>query len=63
LLATTLQDVRLELAKEDLRLATQGEIMAHQTSLTSFLMAGLELEERQYVLYNINIICKLLINI
>jgi hypothetical protein len=47
LLATTLQDVRLELVKEDLRLAAQGEISAHQTSLTSFLMTGLELEEQQ----------------
>jgi hypothetical protein len=35
--------------------------MAHQMSLTSFLMAGLELEERQYVLYNIKIICQWLI--
>jgi hypothetical protein len=41
--------VRLELAKEDSRLAAQGEIMVHETSLTSFLVTGLELEERQYV--------------
>jgi hypothetical protein len=53
--------VRLELVKEELRLAAQGEIMVHQMSLTSFLMAGLELEERQYVLYSINIICQWLI--
>lgn len=46
-IATTLQDVRLELVKEDTRLAAQGEISAHQTSLTSFLMTGLELEEQQ----------------
>ena len=38
----TLQDVQLELVKEDSCLAAQGEISAHQTSLTSFLMAGLE---------------------
>jgi hypothetical protein len=39
--------VRLELVKEDARLAAQGEMSAHQTSLTSFLMTGLELEEQQ----------------
>jgi hypothetical protein len=49
-LATTLQDVRLELAKEDTRLVAQGDVAAHETSLTSFLMTGLELEEHQYVL-------------
>jgi hypothetical protein len=42
--------VRLELAKEDTQLVAQGEISAHQTSLTSFLMTGLDLEEHQYVL-------------
>jgi hypothetical protein len=41
--------VRLELAKEDTQLVAQGEIPAHQTSLTSFLITGLELEEHQYV--------------
>jgi hypothetical protein len=62
LLATTLYDVRLELVKEELRLAAQGEIMVHEMSSTSFIMAGLELEECQYVLYtNINIIYKWLI--
>ena len=49
-IATTLQDVRLELAKEDTRLVAQGEIYTHKTSLTSFLMTGLDLEEHQYVL-------------
>jgi hypothetical protein len=53
--------VRLELAKEESRLAAQGEISVHQISMTNFLMAGLELEERQYVLYIINIICQWLI--
>ena len=52
-LATTLQDVRLELAKEDSVLATQlaaqGDISGHKTSLTSFLTTGLELEEQKYV--------------
>ena len=52
----TLQDVQLELVKEDSCLAAQGEISAHQTSLTSFPMAGLEFEEQQYVSYNVNII-------
>ena len=53
--------MRLEVVKEELQLAAQGEIMVHEKSLTSFLMTGLELEERQYVLYNINIICQWLI--
>ena len=48
-IVTTLQDVRLELAKEDLALAAQGAISPHKTSLTSFLTIGLELEEQQYV--------------
>jgi hypothetical protein len=47
--------------KEELRLAAQGEIMVHETSLTSFLMAGLELEERQYVFYTNIIISQWLI--
>jgi hypothetical protein len=42
--------------KEDSRLAAQGGTSAHQTSLTSCLMTGLELEEQQYVSYNIDLI-------
>ena len=53
--------MRLELAKEESRLAAQGEISGHEISLTTFLMTGLELEERQYVLYNINIVFQLII--
>ena len=45
----TLPDVQFELVEEDSCLAAQGEISAYQTRLTSFLMAGLELEEQQYV--------------
>lgn len=51
-LATTLQDVRLELAKEETRLVALGEISVHTTSLTSFLVTGLDLEEYQYVSLN-----------
>ena len=36
--------------KKDTQLVAQGEILAHETSMTSFLMTGLDLEERQYVL-------------
>ena len=51
--------MRLELAKEDTCLVAQGEISAHQKSLTSFLMAGLDLEEHQRILlYEIKIIKK-----
>jgi hypothetical protein len=42
--------VQLELAKEDTQLVAQGEILAHETSMTAFLMTGLDLEEHQYVL-------------
>lgn len=48
-IATRLQDVRLELAKEDAEAAKDGAVAAHETSLTEFLMKGLELEEQQYV--------------
>ena len=49
LASTTLQDVRLELAKEDSVLVAQGEMSPHITSLTSFLMVGLDIEEQQFV--------------
>lgn len=48
-LATTLQDVRLELAKEDADAMVAGATQPHSTSPTAFLMKGLELEESQCV--------------
>jgi hypothetical protein len=47
--ATTLQDVRLELAKEDADEAARGVLSPHKTTLTSFLTLGFDLEEQQYV--------------
>ena len=47
--ATTLQDVRLLLAKEEAAQAALGTLPQHKTSLSSFLMTGFELEDRQYV--------------
>ncbi|KAF9470706.1 hypothetical protein BDN70DRAFT_939490 [Pholiota conissans] len=44
---TTLQDVRLELAKEDAEAASSGISPPHKISLTEFLTDGLELEEQQ----------------
>lgn len=44
-----MQDIRLELAKEDGEAAKDGAVAPHETSLTEFLMKGLELEEQQYV--------------
>jgi hypothetical protein len=44
---STLQDVRLQLSKEDAEEAARGVISAHQTSMSSFLMTGIELEEQQ----------------
>ncbi|KAJ2911563.1 hypothetical protein MD484_g8853, partial [Candolleomyces efflorescens] len=49
-LETTLQDVRLDLAKEDAQEAARGIISAHQTLVTNFLVTGLELEEQQRAL-------------
>ena len=44
---TTLQEIRVELAKEDAKEASQGINPPHKTSLTSFLMKGFDLEEQQ----------------
>lgn len=48
---TTLQEIRLELAKEDANEAAQGIYPPHKTSLTSFLTKGFDLEDQQYVLF------------
>ena len=48
-IASTMQDVQLELAKSDAILAGQGGPFVHKSSLTSFITQGLELEEQQYV--------------
>jgi hypothetical protein len=47
-LATALQDVRVELAKEDSALAAAGDISPHKMSKSKFLTMGLELETQQY---------------
>lgn len=44
---TTLQDVRLELGKEDAEAIVAGVTPPHLISATAFLMKGLELEELQ----------------
>ena len=49
---TTLQDVRLVLAKEEAAQAALGQIHQHKTSLSSFLMTDFELEDRQCVKFN-----------
>ncbi|KAF6741396.1 hypothetical protein DFP72DRAFT_1115848 [Ephemerocybe angulata] len=46
-LEATLQDVRLQLNKEDAEEAGRGTVSAHQTSVSHFLMTGLDLEEQQ----------------
>lgn len=58
LIEATLQDVRLELAKEDAADTAKGVVSPHSTSVTEFLIKGLELEEQQYVvfLYNVNLL-------
>jgi hypothetical protein len=49
ILATTLQDVRLVLAKEEAAQAALGRLPRHKTSMSSFLMTGFELEDSQCV--------------
>ena len=44
---TTLQDVRLELTKEDAVQAALGKLPRHKVSLGGFLMKGFELEDSQ----------------
>ena len=46
---TTLQDVRLELAKEEAAQVALGNLPRHKISLSAFLMIGFELEDSQYV--------------
>ena len=44
---TTLQDVRLELAKEDAVQAALGKLPRHKVSSGGFLMIGFKLEDSQ----------------
>jgi len=50
---STMQEVRLELAKDDATSAAQGGIFIHKSSLTGFITRGIELEEQQYVCRNL----------
>ncbi|KAJ2914795.1 hypothetical protein MD484_g5622, partial [Candolleomyces efflorescens] len=47
---TTIQDVRLQMAKEEAEDAAHGVISPHQISLSTCLMTGLDLEEQQRTL-------------
>ncbi|KIL55518.1 hypothetical protein M378DRAFT_188665 [Amanita muscaria Koide BX008] len=49
---TTLQDVHLELAKENAEAMRNGALASHEVSLPEFLIKGLELEEQQRTLRN-----------
>ena len=44
-----LQDVRLELMKEDVVAAAEGAVSPHKVSITSFLVMGLDIKDQQYV--------------
>jgi hypothetical protein len=50
ILVTTLQDVRLELAKEETANAARGVLPKHKTTLTGFFFAAFDIEEQQWVL-------------
>lgn len=51
-LATTLQDVRLDLAKEEAAEVARGRVSLHNVTLTTFLTTALDLEEQQYAIGN-----------
>lgn len=51
LIGTTLQDVRLELAKEEATRGALGSLPRHEVSMASFLLTGFELEDSQCVDY------------
>jgi len=55
-LATSLQDVRLELAKEDAAEAAKGTTHANKMTFTTFFMTGLDLEEQQYVMARVAVL-------
>ena len=46
---TSLQDVRLELAKEEAAQVSLGNLPHHKISMSAFLLTGFELEDSQYV--------------
>jgi hypothetical protein len=46
-LATTLQDVRLELAKEEAVNAARGVLPKHKITSTSFFFTAFDIEEQQ----------------
>ena len=50
-IGSTLQDVRLELAKEEATQAALGRRPRHRVSMATFLMTGFELEDSQCVNY------------
>jgi hypothetical protein len=45
--ATTLQDVRLELAKEEAGNAAHGVLLKHKITLTGFFFAAFDIEEQR----------------
>ena len=46
---STLQDVRLELAREEASNVSLGREPRHKISMATFLMTGFDLEDNQYV--------------
>lgn len=56
ILATTLQDVHLELTKEEVVHATRGVMPKHKITLTGFFFAAFDIEEQQWVLMYYNVV-------
>jgi len=46
-IATTLQDVRLELARNESRQLASGHIPRHKVSLVGFFSMGFDIEDQQ----------------
>jgi hypothetical protein len=49
IIATTLQDVRLVVAREEAAQVALGKLPRHKMNLSAFLITGFELEDNQYV--------------
>ena len=49
LIATMLQDVRLDLLREEADKVALGNLPRHKVSMATFLLTGFELEDSQYV--------------
>lgn len=62
-LGSTLQDVRLELAREEASNVALGREPRHKISMATFMMTGFDLEDSQYVLFTRPNVSRMLITV